>query len=61
MKTFLKVLLAISLSIYSIISFIRLDLSIDDWGNSGRAIFLFFVLVFSAIVSIVIESDKLDK
>jgi hypothetical protein len=61
MKTFLKSLLVISLSIFTLISFIRLDINVADWGESGRGAYLFFTLVFSFIATAIIESEKSSK
>jgi hypothetical protein len=61
MKTFLKVFAVISLSIFAVISFIRFDINMADWGNGGRGVYLFFVIAFSGIVTAVIESDKSSK
>lgn len=61
MKTFLKVFATISLTMFAVISFIRLDLNVNEWGDGGRGVYLFFALAFSGILTAVIESDKSSK
>ena len=61
MKTFLKVVLTISISIFALVSFIRFDMNLADWGESGRGVYLFFTLVFSGIATAIIESEKTNK
>jgi hypothetical protein len=61
MKTFLKVVLTISISIFALVSFIRFDMNLADWGESGRGVYLFFTLVFSGITTAIIESEKTNK
>jgi hypothetical protein len=58
MRTFIKVLSIVALSIYAIVSFIRLDLDIRNWVIEGRMIYVFCCLVISVIVSAIIESEK---
>jgi len=61
MKTFLKSLLISSLSIFAIVSFIRFDVNIADWGESGRGSYLFFTLLFSFVSATIMESEKSSK
>jgi hypothetical protein len=58
MKTFIKVLASVSLSLYAIISFIRLDLDLRNWVIEGRFIYVVACLFLSIIASATIESDK---
>lgn len=58
MKTFIKVLASVSLSLYAIISFIRLDLDLRNWVAEGRFIYVVACLFISFIAMAMIESDK---
>lgn len=61
MKTFIKVLASLSLSLYAIISFIRLDLDVRNWVTEGRFIYVVGCLFFSFIITAIIESDQTKK
>lgn len=61
MKTFIKVLASLSLSLYAIISFIRLDLDVRNWVAEGRFIYVVGCLFFSFIITAIIESDQTKK
>ena len=61
MKTFLKVFATVSLTMLVVISFIRLDFNLSEWGESGRGAYLFFSVTFSAIFTAVHESGKSTK
>ena len=61
MKTFLKVFATISISIFAIVSFIRFEVSIGDWAETGRGAFLFVTLMFSFIATALIEDNKVNK
>ena len=58
LKTFLKSLLVTSLTIFSVVSFIRLDINVAEWQEGGRFIYTFIVLVVSVISSAIIESEN---
>lgn len=58
LKTFLKSLAVVSLTIFSVISFIRLDVNIAEWQEGGRFFYAFFVLVISAITTAITESEN---
>lgn len=61
MKTFVKVLLTIGLSIFAVISFIRFDLNVSAWGEAGRGAYTFFTLLFSFVGTAIIESENQSK
>jgi hypothetical protein len=58
MRTFIRVLSIVALSIYAIVSFIILDLDIRNWVTEGRIIYVVCCLIISVIVSAIIESEK---
>lgn len=56
MKNFTKNLIITALSIFAIISFIRFDVYVWQWSESGRAAYLFAVIVISFIATAIEES-----
>jgi hypothetical protein len=58
MKTFLKVLASVSLSLYAIISFIRLDIDLRNWVAEGRFVYVVVCFFISFIACAMMESEK---
>lgn len=58
MRNFLKNLGITAVGIFTIVSFIRLDINISDWDNSGRFIYTVVVLLISCITTAVQEESK---
>ena len=58
LKTFLKTFAVVSLTIFAVISFIRLDVNISEWQEGGRFFYTFFVFVISFITTAITESEN---
>lgn len=58
MKTFVKLFLTIAVSVFAIVSFIRFDFNVAEWGDGGRGAYTFFVLLFSFVGTAIIEASN---
>jgi hypothetical protein len=58
MRTFFKNLSITAVAILAIVSFIRWDINVADWDNSGRFIFTVAVLFIACITSAVQEEES---
>jgi len=61
MKNFLKNILIVAVSIFTIVSFIRFDVYVWEWSESGRGAYVFAVLVISFISTAIQESESESK
>lgn len=58
MKDFAKVFLVVGAVVFAVVSFIRFDININEWGEAGRGAYLFFVFGCSLITTGVIKQNK---
>jgi len=58
MGNFLKNLGVTAVTIFTIISFIRWDIDVSDWDNSGRLFYTVVVLFISGIITKLQEEHK---
>jgi hypothetical protein len=58
MRNFLKNLGVTAVTIFTIISFIRWDIDVSDWDNSGRLFYTVVVLFISGIITKLQEEHK---
>jgi len=58
MKSFLKTLTIVALSIFLIVSFIRFSLDVSAWTDLGRGAFTFFSILFSVLYEGIVNADN---
>lgn len=56
MKTFLKILGIVAVSLYIIVSFISFVPNPAEWGDGGRAAFILITLIISGVSTAISES-----
>lgn len=52
MKSYLKVLALVSISFYSIVSFVSFTPNPSEWGSGGRGAFVFFAVIVSVVIDV---------
>jgi hypothetical protein len=58
MNSFIKNLLITVVSIFTIVSFIRFDVYVWEWSDSGRGAFVFMSLLISSVATALQEDAK---
>lgn len=61
MKNFSKNLLITVISIFAIVSFIRFDVYVWQWSDSGRGAFVFVSLFISLMATAIEETEPSKK